>query len=117
MPGGDRTGPLGLGPRTGREVGYCAGFGVPGYVNPRSGFGRGFGRGWSRGVGRGFWGRDRGFSWRDYNWPDPIYYRGYPQPSKEEEKAYLENMVKGLEEEIKSIRSRILEISNEKKES
>ena len=27
MPFGDRTGPLGLGPRTGRVMGYCAGFG------------------------------------------------------------------------------------------
>jgi hypothetical protein len=34
MPLGDRTGPLGLGPRTGRGLGYCAGYGVPGYLNP-----------------------------------------------------------------------------------
>jgi len=37
MPGGDRTEPWGLGPRTGRAVGYCAGSNVPGYSNP--GFG------------------------------------------------------------------------------
>ncbi len=34
MPGGDGTGPLGLGPGTGRRAGYCGGFGVPGYANP-----------------------------------------------------------------------------------
>ncbi|MCQ5376123.1 MAG: DUF5320 domain-containing protein [Methanomassiliicoccales archaeon] len=34
MPGGDGTGPLGLGPMTGRRAGYCAGFPVPGYANP-----------------------------------------------------------------------------------
>ncbi|MCK4572373.1 DUF5320 domain-containing protein [candidate division WOR-3 bacterium] len=47
MPGGDRTGPAGLGPMTGRAAGYCAGYQVPGYANPIPGrglFGRGRGR-------------------------------------------------------------------------
>ena len=53
MPAGDRTGPWGAGPMTGRGAGYCAGYAVPGYMNPiAGGFGRGFGRG--RGGGRGF---------------------------------------------------------------
>jgi len=55
MPGGDRTGPMGLGPMTGRGVGYCAGYGVPGYANPGYGWrfsGRGFGRGGGRGRRR-----------------------------------------------------------------
>ncbi|MBA7569646.1 hypothetical protein ES708_11387 [subsurface metagenome] len=34
MPGGDRTGPTGMGPMTGRGVGYCAGYQVPGFANP-----------------------------------------------------------------------------------
>ena len=41
MPFGDGTGPAGLGPMTGRSVGFCAGFPVPGYMNPfmgRAGF-------------------------------------------------------------------------------
>ncbi len=118
MPGGDRTGPVGRGPMTGRALGYCAGYDVPGYANP--GFGRGFGRGWGRGFGRGFWGRGRGF-WRrsygyPYNWPQP-YIDVYPQPSKDEEKTYLEDMIKSLEEEIKSIRQRLQELSKEKKEA
>ena len=33
MPIGDRTGPRGLGPKTGRGVGYCTGFRSPGYQN------------------------------------------------------------------------------------
>ena len=41
MPAGDGTGPLGWGPMTGRAAGYCAGFPVPGYMNPF--------------VGRGLW--------------------------------------------------------------
>ncbi len=34
MPAGDRTGPAGLGPMTGRAAGYCAGYPVPGFMNP-----------------------------------------------------------------------------------
>jgi len=43
MPLGDGTGPAGMGPMTGRAAGYCAGYGVPGYMNPipgRLGYGR-----------------------------------------------------------------------------
>ena len=111
MPGGDRTGPFGLGPRTGRATGYCAGYPNPGFMTPGPGFGRGFGRGWGRGFGRVFW-------WRGYG--DPYYQpqpNVYPQPSKDEEKNYLEEMLKDLEEEIKHIRNRIQELSKEKKES
>ena len=45
MPRGDGTGPLGLGPMTGRGLGYCAGFGRPGYMTPGPRFG------WGRGGG------------------------------------------------------------------
>jgi hypothetical protein len=50
MPRGDGTGPAGMGPMTGRAAGYCAGYPVPGYMNPVGG--RGFG-GRGRGGGRG----------------------------------------------------------------
>ncbi len=109
MPGGDRTGPWGLGSRTGRAAGYCAGYNVPGYVNP--GYGRGFGRGRGRGFGRGFWGRGV------YPYPAPYYPEPFIEPNKEEEKAYLENMIKGLEEEMKLIQERLQELSKEKKEA
>jgi hypothetical protein len=45
MPFGDRTGPSGQGPRTGRHAGFCAGAGAPGSRNPGSGCGWGRGRG------------------------------------------------------------------------
>ena len=86
MPWGDRTGPSGMGPMTGRAAGYCAGYSMPGYASgmPRAGmwgtpyygqmvsaypanfygFGRsaGFGRGWfGRGRGSGWFGRGRGW--------------------------------------------------------
>ncbi|MBN1996422.1 DUF5320 domain-containing protein [candidate division KSB1 bacterium] len=51
MPFGDGTGPAGMGPMTGRAMGYCAGYPHPGYITPGFGYwGRGFrggGRGWS----------------------------------------------------------------------
>ncbi len=50
MPRGDRTGPMGSGPMTGRGLGYCAGNPVPGFMSPLPG--RGF-WGWGRGRGRG----------------------------------------------------------------
>lgn len=33
MARGDRRGPEGLGPGTGRGAGYCSGGGIPGYMN------------------------------------------------------------------------------------
>ena len=58
MPRGNGTGPAGLGPMTGRGAGFCAGYAVPGYVNPVGG------RGYS-GCGRGFGGRGGGRGWRN----------------------------------------------------
>ena len=46
MPKGDRTGPASQGTMTGRRMGYCAGFNMPGFAN--SCFGRGLG--WRNGM-------------------------------------------------------------------
>ena len=66
MPRGDRRGPEGTGPMTGRGLGYCAGNDQPGFAanaapqgagrGPRNGAGRGpgFGRGLGRARGRGY---------------------------------------------------------------
>ena len=53
MPKGDGSGPLGMGPLTGRGAGFCAGFKTPGYINTRGGRRMWFGRG--RGYRRMFW--------------------------------------------------------------
>ncbi len=55
MPGGDRTGPEGAGPMTGRGAGFCANQERQGNSNPS--FGRGFS--WNCGFGRGSQGRGR----------------------------------------------------------
>lgn len=83
MPFGDRTGPLGLGPRTGRGLGYCSGYPYPGYMNPAYprlglGLGRGYGRGLGFGFGRGYgrgagFGRGQGWRWAGYFPGTPFY--------------------------------------------
>ena len=70
MPGGDGTGPGGMGPMTGRAAGICAGYGAPGYVNRIGGrcdWGRGFGggrgwRNWFHATGLPRWARGGGIS-------------------------------------------------------
>jgi hypothetical protein len=86
MPGGDRTGPMGRGPRTGRGLGDCArdeplrGPDRKGYPGPGQGRGRGrgwgFGRGLGRGLGRGFRGR-----WRQEEAEAPVR----PEPPRDDE--------------------------------
>lgn len=118
MPGGDRTGPMGMGPMTGRAAGFCAGYPVPGYMNP--GFGRGWGRGFGRGFGRG-WGRGMGFG-RGWAYPgygvtpvtQPAPY--YPPPSlpAADELKMLHDQLKYAEEDLKAMRERIVELEKEK---
>ncbi len=113
MPRGDRTGPAGAGPMTGRGAGYCAGYPVPGYMNP------GFGRGWfgfGRGFGRGWFGRGRG--WRNRFWafgypggmPAPYGFPAYPYaPDLEpkQEMDMLKQQADDLKAELDEIQSRI----------
>ena len=56
MPRGDKTGPRGQGPMTGRALGFCAGYDSPGFTK---GFGGGMGRGRGWGFGGGFGRRNR----------------------------------------------------------
>lgn len=122
MPRGDRTGPWGAGPMTGRAAGYCAGYPIPGYMNPRLGYGRGYGRGWRRSFDRGC-GRGFGRGWYAYppNVIVPAYPQVYPpatqQPSQEQEVMALESYQKelaaekaNLEKEIDDIKTRIEEL-------
>jgi hypothetical protein len=105
MPGGDRTGPLGFGPRTGRAAGYCARYPVPGYINPI--YDRDFGHG--RGRGR----RNLYYATGLTGWQRGAYI--YPLPmvqtiTKEQELAELKDMAENMENELKDIRKRIQEI-------
>jgi len=104
MPFGDRTGPRGLGPRTGRGLGYCSGYPYPGYMNS-------YGFGWRRGFGRG-WGR--GWGWPGwFGYPYPAY---PPEPlTPKEEKEILNEDLKALKEEIEAIEERLKELETKKK--
>jgi hypothetical protein len=117
MPGGDRTGPLGLGPMTGRRAGLCSGYPFPGYLNPipgrgwfgvgRGGFPRGGGRGRTFGGGRGWWWRSGFYGYSPYA---PGFPPAYPEPTAEEEKEILHDELAALEEEIKAIKTRMSEL-------
>ncbi len=65
MPRGNRTGPMGQGPITGRGAGFCAGYALPGYANNAApGCGGRFGAGNRFGNGRGMGFRGRGFGFQ-----------------------------------------------------
>lgn len=112
MPYGDRTGPLGLGPRTGRGAGYCSGYAAPGAYHPAFGGAR-FGFGSGRGAGRRWLGRGGG--WRCwYNatgmpgWARFGYgYPGAPAFSAREEIAVLQQEADFLKRQLENIQNRI----------
>lgn len=103
MPGGDKTGPMGMGPMTGRGAGYCAGYAVPGYMNPVPGGGQGFG--WGRGRG----GRGLGRGWG--RWFAPPYVAG---PMKEQELGLLRSQAESLKQALDDIRERMSMLEEDK---
>jgi hypothetical protein len=109
MPRGDHTGPLGMGPMSGRAAGFCAGYGMPGYANVFSG--RGYGMGFGRGRGRG--------------WRNMFYATGMPgwmrfsgtaaplqKPDAEMEKQTLKNHAEALQSELDYIKKRLEEMES-----
>lgn len=111
MPGGDRTGPMGMGPQTGRAAGFCAGYDGPGYMNPSFGRGAGFGggRGGGRGMafrrGRNFGGGQRGgWGWRSAG-PNDVMTEG--QPSEQPALQALAERVTQLQAELSDVLERI----------
>jgi hypothetical protein len=68
MPRGDKTGPNGDGPKTGRALGYCVGNNQAGFEANEATYGRGNGNGFGRrngnGNGNGF-GRGNGYGFRN----------------------------------------------------
>lgn len=103
MPRGDRTGPMGMGPLTGRGAGFCAGFSIPGCRNfpGWAGFGRG------RGLGRMFYATGM---------PGWAAYPPYPwaHAPNIDEKDVLRSQAEALENELHHIKKRLESL--EKKE-
>ena len=100
MPRGDRTGPAGMGPMTGRAAGFCAGFQSPGFAN--RGGGRGF-RGYGQGAGRG---------WRN-RFCAPVYQANAPQVPVQNELEYLKEQAQYLKESLDGINKRVEELQKE----
>ncbi|HBB17942.1 MAG: hypothetical protein A3J94_08020 [Syntrophus sp. RIFOXYC2_FULL_54_9] len=114
MPGGDRTGPMGMGPRTGWGAGFCAGYGVPAFSNP------GYGAGVAVFGGRGGRGRRNrffatgipGWQWFAGN-PIPVGMPFSAQPETPQNELdvlkgqaqYLENGLKELQARMETLAS------------
>ena len=126
MPAGDGTGPMGMGPMTGRGAGFCAGYGVPGYMNPIPG--RGFGMGFGRGRGGG---RGGGRGWRNMFYATGLtgWQRtaaGWPMaggvppyavaPTREQQLDALKGQAEYFEGALGELRKRIGELEAEKAE-
>jgi hypothetical protein len=108
MPGGDRTGPVGMGPMTGRGAGFCAGYSTAGYTSPVGGrglCGRGGGggrgrRNWFRATGLPFWARmAQGF---------------FGAPSAEQEREALRQQSQHLQESLDAINRRLEDLEKQK---
>ncbi len=108
MSRGDRRGPEGFGPMTGRGLGYCAGYDSPGFTKGMPRGGAGFGRG--MGAGRGM-GRGRGNAWQANN-PQP-YYPAAPAITKDQELEMLKSQAKELQTSQESTNKRIEDLEKE----
>jgi len=115
MPLGNRSGPAGAGPMTGRAAGFCAGFGAPGHMNPAAGVGFGRGCGWGR---RGAAGR----GWRNMFWAtgQPGWMRfgraaapppAMPTADAETETEFLRQRADFLQAQVDEVSKRIADLS------
>ena len=120
MPAGDGTGPGGLGPRTGRGMGFCGGYDVPGWATPGRGRLRDGRRG--RGIRGGRWagygpGRGGGgWGWRQRQWGAPpawAYDAPYAPPSQKQEVEALGDEAEWLKEQLEAINRRMDELNQE----
>ncbi len=124
MPFGDGTGPWGMGPMTGRAAGYCAGYPVPGYMNPVPGrgwwwFGRGRGRGWRHwyyATGLPGWVRAAYGMPAFGGWVNPWVYPYMSGPSAQDEAEILKEQAEFLKQQLEDIQGRISEIEKAQKE-
>lgn len=115
MPGGDRTGPRGFGPMTGRGAGYCAGYAVQGSgnVGMRAGFlyrgGGGGGRGWRNwyyATGLTGWQRAGG-------WQGPLTGGYGPAVSREQQLEALKNQAEYMRATLDDITKQIEDIESQ----
>ncbi len=104
MPGGNRTGPMGRGPMTGRGAGICAGTGISGNAHRGLGRGMGGGRGYGGGSGRG-WGRGLGARFNAWWQNVPV-----SQLDPVDERQMLEQEASHLKNQIEQNQTRLKEL-------
>ena len=122
MPGGDRTGPMGQGPMTGKVAGYCNGSPAPGYMNSAPGRSH-------RNQGRGFRGRG-GDDCGRRGWRNRIHAIGWgfgpyaiygdpssPSTTREQEMELLREQASCLNETLDDINKRLEELRVQEKET
>ena len=102
MPGGDRTGPEGRGPMTGRRLGYCNTDSEPWFQS-----GRGFGRRRGAGFGRGF-GRGQGYG-RIVSINETADQRSASGRGSDDRIEDLKDRIRYLEEELQRAKDRLKE--------
>jgi hypothetical protein len=115
MPRGDSTGPMGRGPTTGRQAGYCAGYNMPGSLN--NACGRGMGMGFGRGAN--FGGRGDGFRRRNRFFATGVpgraqsgrFSASFQQADPETEKQALKSQAEYLQSEMETIKKRLDELN------
>ena len=111
MPARDRTGPMGMGPMTGRAMGYCAGYGAPNRETRGawSGLGRGGGRGWRN------WFHATGLPrWARWGLPPAAAYGApFATPSPEQEIDLLKDQAEWLKDQLDRVNQRMGELSQE----
>ncbi len=111
MPGGNRMGPRGEGPQTGRGLGYCAENEQPDYAGSqtRQRFGRGFrrggrGRGWGNRFNADFWSGQGGG-------------RFFAQPiSQDQNVDSLKAQAQELQNALQGLQARLAELEADDKE-
>ena len=119
MPRGDGTGPMGMGPMTGRGAGYCGGRGVAGVASRAPGLGFGRGRG-GRGGGHGR--RNMFYATGLTGWQRAAMGVSAPSaataaPTAEAEKQFLETQVGAIQSQLDEVKKRLAELAAEKAEN
>ena len=107
MPGGDGTGPMGMGPMTGRGAGCCAGYVVPGFPGCV-----GIGLGRRMGGGRGF--RRMFYSTGYPGWAANSYIEPSQNGQAYDEMTVLKKQEELLEAQLKQVKNRLKGFDEEK---
>ncbi len=114
MPRGDGTGPLGYGSLTGRRMGYCAGYDLPGFANT-AGYG-GLGLAWGRGGG---FGRGMAFRRGRRGWGEQAFFpapAGFPGYGPVEEPTRIRAEIEVLEKTLEALKKRLDEVKGTEEE-